>query len=169
MYGVFIFVADSILFMYFVAYMSFVSNGIYFLIGPLLIAEYFGDKYFGINYGATYLADGCFTLFLQFILGLLYDLNVIDKSSHNCYGLHCYSVSSGILFALSIATLSTCVTLYMRRQRQLLDVMSIFIEHFCFCFYSFSNKIHNPSNVFVREIVTPLKLLRFTKMRKIYF
>ena len=85
LYCAFIFVADNIIFIYFVAYVSFVSNGIYFLIGPLLIAEYFGDKYFGINYGTTYLADGCFTLFLQFILGLLYDLNVIDKSSHNCY------------------------------------------------------------------------------------
>ena len=94
MYGVFIFVADSIVFMYFVAYMSFVSNGIYFLIGPLLIAEYFGDRYFGINYGATYLADGCFTLLLQFILGLLYDLNVTDRASHTCYGLNCYYVSS---------------------------------------------------------------------------
>ena len=173
LYCAFIFVADHIIFMYFVTYVSFASNGIYFLIGPLLIAEYFGDKYFGINYGATHfiggskggregrappgvqilsifmqffgkfgnfvcwrpppgswrpllgeildpplhLADGCFTLLLQFILGLLYDFNVIDKSLHNCYGLHCYYVSSGILFALSIATLSTCVTLYIKRHR----------------------------------------------------
>ena len=49
MYCVFIFVADNIIFTYFVAYVSFTSNGIYFLIGPLLMAEYFGDKYFGIN------------------------------------------------------------------------------------------------------------------------
>ena len=63
------------------------------------------------------LADGCFTQLLQFILGLLYYLNVTGKTSHTCYGLHCYYASSGILFALSIATLSSCVTLYIRRQR----------------------------------------------------
>ena len=126
LYCGFILVADNIIFMYFVAYVSFASNGIYFLIGPLLIAEYFGDKYFGINYGATYLADGCFTLLLQIILGLLYDLSVTDKTSHTCYGLHCYYVSSGILFALSIATLSTCVALYIRRHRQLPGVVTSF-------------------------------------------
>ena len=116
-YFAFIFRGDNVVLMYTVAYGAFISNGIYFLLGPVLIAEYFGVKYFGINYGAAYLADGLLTLLLQFILGLLYDVNVSDVATHTCYGLHCYYVSSGILCALSIVTLTSCILLFIRRCR----------------------------------------------------
>ena len=117
---VFIFLGDKIVTLYVISYISAISIGIFFLIGPILIAEYFGVKYFAINYGAAFLVEGCFTLLLQFILGMLYDANVSDVATHTCYGLHCYYVSSGILCALSIVTLIATVTLYIRRQKILL-------------------------------------------------
>ena len=115
-YGAFIFLADNIYYLYYITYVSFLSYGIFFVIAPVLVAEYFGITYFSINYGAAFLADGCFALLLQFILGLLYDMNVTDVATHTCYGLHCYYVSSGILCGLSLLTLFTSVILFVRRQ-----------------------------------------------------
>ena len=111
----FIFQGDHIVFMYIVAYVAFISNGLYFLFGSVITADYFGVEYFAINFGSAYLVDGLLTLLLQFILGILYDANVSDVATHTCYGLHCYYVSSGILCALSIVTLATSVVLYIRR------------------------------------------------------
>ena len=114
----FIFLADNIGLFYVTAFVAYISKGLYFLIAPVLIAEYFGVKYFGINYGAAFFADGCFTLLLQVILGIIYDANVSDVATHTCYGLHCYYVSSGILCALSMVTLVAVVVLHIRRPKR---------------------------------------------------
>ena len=114
-YFTFIFLAHNITLLYIIAYATFVSNGLYFLFGSVITADYFGVDYFAINFGSAYLADGLLTLLLQFILGMLYDANASDVVTHTCYGLHCYYVSSGILCALSVVTLVTSVVLYVRR------------------------------------------------------
>ena len=115
LYFTFIFLAHDIILLYIIAYATFVSNGLYFLFGSVITADYFGVDYFAINFGSAYLAGGLLTLLLQYTLGILYDANASDVATHTCYGLHCYYVSSGILCALSIVTLVTSVVLYVRR------------------------------------------------------
>ena len=110
----FIFCGDNIIVMYVMTFILFISLGTFFLIPPILIAEYFGAKHYGLNYGTALLADGCLLLLLQFIIGLLYDMNVGEVATNTCYGLQCYYVSSGILCVLSIVTLITSVTLWVR-------------------------------------------------------
>ena len=115
----FIFYAENVVLQYLINYSAVVSLGVFFVICPVLTAEYFGVQYFSINYGSIIFADGCFVLLLQFILGLLYDANVSDFATHTCYGLHCYYVSSGILCALSIVTLIATVMLCVRRDKSI--------------------------------------------------
>ena len=108
-FAFFIFLADNVYFLYYVTYMVFVSYGIFYIICPVLIAEYFGVKYFAVNYGSSVFVLGVFTILLQLVLGGLYDMNVTDVATHTCYGLHCYYVSSWILCVLSIVTLIASV------------------------------------------------------------
>ena len=115
LYFAFIFLAHDVTLLYIIVYTAYVSNGLHFLFGSVITADYFGVDCFAINFGSAFLADGLLLLLLQFILGLLYDVNVTNVATHTCYGLHCYYVSSRILCALSIVTLSTSVVLYVRR------------------------------------------------------
>ena len=115
MYFAFLVFADSIVFLYIITFFSYISLGVLFVMGPVLIAEYFGVRHFAINYGSVLLVEGCFILLLQFVLGIIYDRNVTDVTTHTCYGLHCYYVSTGLLCALSIVTLVSSVTLCVRR------------------------------------------------------
>ena len=96
-YLMFVFYADRVEAMYFVTYFSFSSLGVFYVTGPVLVAEYFGVKQFAINYGSMLLVQGCVTLLLQFIFGILYDINITDVSTQTCYGIHCFSVTSWIL------------------------------------------------------------------------
>ena len=99
-YLMFVFYADRVEAMYFVTYFSFSSLGVFYVTGPVLVAEYFGVKQFAINYGSMLLVQGCVTLLLQFIFGMLYDINITNVSTQTCYGIHCLSVTSWILCAL---------------------------------------------------------------------
>ena len=111
-YLIFIFYAYRVACVHTVTYFSYAALAVYFVIGPVLMAEYFGVKHFAVNFGSAQLGQGFATLILQYILGAIYDMNVSDVAIHTCYGLHCYYVSSGILCALSLVTLVTSITLY---------------------------------------------------------
>ena len=116
-YLMFAFYADRVEVMYFVTYFSFSSLGVFYVTGPVLVAEYFGVKQFAINYGSMLLFQGCVTLLLQFIYGILYDVNITDVSTQTCYGIYCFSVTSWMLCALSVVTFVTSVTLCVRRRK----------------------------------------------------
>ena len=115
MYFAFLVLANSVIFLYIITFFSYISLGVLFVMGPVLIAEYFGVRHFAINYGSVLLVEGCFILLLQFVMGIIYDRNVTDVATHTCYGLHCYYVSTGLLCALSIVALVSSVTLCVRR------------------------------------------------------
>ena len=83
LYFIFLVFADSIVFLYVITFFSYSSLGVLFVMGPVLIAEYFGVRHFGINYGSVLLVDGCFILLLQFVLGIIYDRNVTEVATHN--------------------------------------------------------------------------------------
>ena len=116
-YALFIFYAEKTVMVHIVAYFSFSLLGIVYISGPVLAAEYFGVIGFPVNFGIILLIQGWFTLLLQFIFGLLYDMNVTDVATHTCYGMQCFFVTSCLLCLLSMVTVTTSVTLCVRRRK----------------------------------------------------
>ena len=49
---------DHIALLYILTYFLFISFGIFFVIGPTLVAEYFGVTYYGRNFGSFILVEG---------------------------------------------------------------------------------------------------------------
>ena len=88
---------NNIVLIYILTYFLYVSFGIFFVICPILVAEYFGVVYYGRNFGSIIFFEGCTALLLQFIIGVLYDANVTELETHTCCGLHCFYGSSGII------------------------------------------------------------------------
>ena len=108
---------DHIALLYIVSYFLFISFGIFFVIGPTLVAEYFGVTYYGRNFGSFILVEGATVLLLQFTIGVFYDMKVTDdeEESHTCYGLKCFYASTGIICGLSVLILCTSIVLFSRR------------------------------------------------------
>lgn len=114
---IFTFYDNNIVLIYIMTYFLFISFGTFFVIGLILVAEYFGVLYYGRNFGSVILCEGCKALFLQFLIGILYDINVTEIETYTCYGLHCFYASSGILCGVSFIVLCTSIILYIRRRR----------------------------------------------------
>ena len=106
---------DNMVLLYILSYFLFISFGIFFVIGPTLVGEYFGVTYYGRNFGSFLLVEGASVLLLLFMIGVFYDGNVTDEESHTCYGLTCFYVSTGIICGLSIVILCTSILLFSRR------------------------------------------------------
>ena len=116
-FSIFVFYAEEIIMMHIVAYFSFALMGVIFITGPVLAAESFGLQYFAVSFGSILLIQGFFMLLIQFIFGLLYDMNVTDEATHTCYGMQCFFVTSCLLCVLSIITAVTSVALCLRRRK----------------------------------------------------
>ena len=116
-YSLFIVYGENLIMMHIVAYFSFAFMGITLVICPVLTAEYFGVRYFSVNFGSIFLIQGCFTLLVQFVFGLLYDFKVTNVATHTCYGMQCFFVTSCLLCVLSIVTAITSVALCLRKRK----------------------------------------------------
>ena len=88
-----------------ITYISYITMGSMFLLGPVVLGKYFGLKYHGRNFGTVVFATDVVTLIRHVLLGLSYD----DKVT--CLGLHCYYESMSILIALTFVTLCTSLVL----------------------------------------------------------
>ena len=78
LYLMFLVFADSTVFLYVITSFSYTSLGVLFVMGPVLIAEYLGVTYFGIDYGSVLLVDGCFISFRR-ELSVMHSLRMCCK------------------------------------------------------------------------------------------
>ncbi len=71
----------------------YAGNGSYFSLTPLLISEYFGQKYFSHNWGGLMLSFALLGWFFETIFGLIYDNHVKLEDRRICYGQECFTGS----------------------------------------------------------------------------
>lgn len=84
---------------------------------PVLIADMFGVKYFGVNYSALAIPVFLSSLTLgQYLPGIVYDMHVIP-GTHNCYGSHCFRTSFLILAAFCASGVGAAAVLTLRIMR----------------------------------------------------
>jgi len=94
-----------------------VAYGGFFGTVPTLMSLFFGTKHFGANYGFVLIAPALGTAGFGFMAGQLYQLQIEDEDSVQCYGESCYKTTfliTAIATALS-AVLSVLLTMHRRK------------------------------------------------------
>lgn len=92
-----------------------IPNGATWCLTPVMTSELFGTRYFGRNWGTMMLGVAFGGLALQKIFGALYDMEITDPGSTDCYGLKCFRWSFLILAVLSLCSCILYVGLLERR------------------------------------------------------
>ncbi|XP_050413644.2 uncharacterized protein LOC126828108 [Patella vulgata] len=81
-----------------------IPNGATWCLTPTMTSEFFGMKYFGMNWGFMMVGTAFGGLIIQKIFGALYELSIGDPSVHDCYGLRCFKWSYAIAAVLSLCS-----------------------------------------------------------------
>ena len=85
-----IFLVGSLFFIMFTLFFIAFVNDIFLVISPYILISYFGMKHYPTAYGFMYGMVAISTLVFQFLFGIIYDAEIIDPNSMDCFGIHCY-------------------------------------------------------------------------------
>jgi hypothetical protein len=80
-----------------------------------IIADYFGLKYFGRNYGACAMLTGVAVIIIQWINGAIYQAAIPNPGETSCYGLNCFRWSF-FMAAILVLCGVICNILLIRRR-----------------------------------------------------
>ncbi len=85
-----IFFLDNLFFIMFTLFFIAFVNDIFLVISPYILISYFGMKHYPTAYGFMYGMVAISTLIFQFLFGIIYDSQIMDPTSMDCFGIHCY-------------------------------------------------------------------------------
>ncbi|ESO90477.1 hypothetical protein LOTGIDRAFT_164054 [Lottia gigantea] len=81
-----------------------IPNGATWCLTPTMTSEFFGMKYFGLNWGFMMVGTAFGGLIIQKIFGALYELEIGDPTVTDCYGLKCFRWSYAIAAVWSLCS-----------------------------------------------------------------
>ena len=138
-----IFTADSLTVLVMATIFLYNANGANMSLTPSVIGDCFGVKHFGQTYGWAQPGYAIIGWILQAILGLLYEREITDPNSTNCYGKKCFKWTFLLVTLLSlVAVILNSIFLY--RQVHRMRIRQIIMRE--------SQSVENPSVSAVNNI-----------------
>ncbi|ESP01114.1 hypothetical protein LOTGIDRAFT_172742 [Lottia gigantea] len=92
-----------------------IPNGATWCLSPTITSEYFGMKYFGMNWGLMMVGTGVLGVLLQQMFGALYDNAIGIEGITQCYGLKCFRWSYAVAATMSLCSMIMYIGLIERR------------------------------------------------------
>ena len=111
-----IFVGEDIVVVIFTVLVQFVALGIFMVMIPMIMCDWYGVTHYASIWGAVMVLVGSGNLGMSYLMGALYDSKITD-GSNVCYGLKCFRITFFISTLLSALSLMSLSILYKRQTK----------------------------------------------------